>query len=319
MDSGALNDLDHRLLEALQIDGRAPFSRLARRLDLSERTVARRYQRLRGLGLRIVGQPDPARLGLVRWLLRLHCTPDAAGTIAEALARRPDTSWVTLASGGTELYCAVNTRTADERNALLLQKLPRTPHVLSVSAHCMMRIFIGATSTWHATRFRPATPAALAVDSGTSLTPLALDATDRILFTELARHGRATLPELSKATGRSPSSVQRHLDRLRTEGALNLSVDFDPQLLGYHMSTRLWLNVAPAHLRTVGETLATHPAIAFAAAITGTSNLVASGVFRTPGDLYDYIDRQIGPLPGIQSIETAPTLREVKRLAPALP
>ncbi|WP_405803034.1 Lrp/AsnC family transcriptional regulator [Streptomyces sp. NBC_01187] len=326
MDSVDLDALDQDLLEALQFDGRAPFSHLARRLGVSERTVARRYQRLRGLGLRIVGRPNPTRLGLVRWLLRLRCTPDAAGTIADALARRPDTSWVTLASGGTELYCAVNTRTSDERNALLLHKLPRTPHVLSVSAHCMMRTFVGATSTWHATRFRPATPAvdsavtpADAVDSGTRVGPLSLDATDRTLFAELARDGRATLPELSKATGRSPSSVQRHLERLRGEDALDLSVDFDPQLLGYHMSTQIWLNVAPAHLRTVGETLAGHPAIAFAAAITGTSNLVASGVFRTPADLYDYIDRRIGPLPGIQNLETTPTLREVKRLAPALP
>lgn len=324
MDSGPLNDLDQRLLQELQLDGRAPFSHLARRLGVSERTVARRYQRLRGLGLRIVGRPDHTRLGLVRWLLRLHCTPDAAGTIADALARRSDTSWVTLASGGTELYCALNTRSAGERNALLLEKLPRTPHVLSVSAHCMMRIFVGATSTWHATRFPtsapPASLPAAAVDSGTLDTaPLPLDATDRTLFTELARDGRATLPELSRATGRSPSSVQRHLERLRAEGAVDFSVDFDPQLLGYHMSTRLWLNVAPAHLRTVGETLATHPAIPFAAAITGTSNLVASGIFRTPADLYDYIDRQIGPLPGIQNIETAPTLREVKRLAPAIP
>ncbi|MFF1380945.1 Lrp/AsnC family transcriptional regulator [Streptomyces sp. NPDC058308] len=318
MDSSALAEFDHRLLEALQHDGRAPFSRLARRFDVSERTLARRYQRLRGLGLRIVGHPNPVRLGLVRWLLRLHCTPDAASTIAEALARRPDTSWVTLASGGTEITCAVNTRSADERNALLLQKLPRTPKVLSVSAHCMLRIFMGTTSTWHATRFR--TPESAAVDSGTpDAPPLSLDATDRALFAELARDGRATLPELGKATGRSPSSVQRHLERLRAEGALSFGVDFDPQLLGYHMTTQLWLKVSPAHLRTVGESLAAHRSTAFAAAVTGTSNLVASGVFRTPVELYDYIDRSIGPLPGIQSIETSPTLREVKRLAPALP
>jgi DNA-binding Lrp family transcriptional regulator len=160
------------------------------------------------------------------------------------------------------------------------------------------------------------TPAA---DPGTSTAtaPLTLDATDRTLFAELARDGRATLPELAAATDRSPSTVQRHLDRLRGEGALSLAVDFDPQLLGYHMATRLWLNVTPAHLRTVGEALATHPEIAFAAAITGTSNLVASGIFRDPTELYDYIDQRISGLPGIQSLETAPTLREVKRLAPA--
>lgn len=319
MDHVTFDDLDQRLLQALQLDGRSHFSRIARDLDVSERTIARRYQRLRARGLRIVGQPVPSRLGLTRWLLRLHCTPDAAGTIAEALARRPDTSWVTLASGGTELYCALNARTADDRDALLLRKLPRTPHVLSVSAHCMMRIFVGETSTWHATRF-PAPDTAPAVDSGAlACTPLSLDATDRTLFTELARDARAPLPELAAATGRSPSSVQRHLDRLRAEGALSLAVDFDPRLLGYHLATRLWMNVSPAHLRTVGESLATHPQIAFAAAITGTSNLVANGIFRDPAQLYDYIDQHIGPLPGIQTVETAPTLREVKRLAPAVP
>ncbi|MBB5938781.1 Lrp/AsnC family transcriptional regulator [Streptomyces zagrosensis] len=318
MDSSALGEADQHLLHLLQLDGRAPFSHLAHCLEVSERTVARRYQRLRTLGLRIVGQPVPARLGLTRWLVRLHCTPDAAGTIAKALARRSDTSWVTLASGGTELYCAVTTRTADERDALLLHKLPRTPHVLSVGAHCMMRIFAGATSTWHGSRLLPATSAG-AVDSGARTPPLKLDATDRTLFTELAADGRATLPELGAATGRSPSSVQRHLERLRGEGALCFAVDFDPVLLGYHMSTRLWMRVAPAHLRTVGETLATHPEIPFAAAVTGTSNLVASGVFRDAHELYDYLDQRIGPLPGIQSIETAPVLREIKRLAPTIP
>ncbi|MGW7576506.1 Lrp/AsnC family transcriptional regulator [Streptomyces sp. NPDC054765] len=318
MDSRTLDDIDQRLLHLLQLDGRAPFSHIAQRLKISERTVARRYQRLRTLGLRIIGQPVPTRLGLTRWLVRLHCTPDAAGTIAEALARRPDTSWVTLASAGTELYCALNTRTADERNALLLQKLPRTPHVLSVSAHCMLRIFAGTTSTWHASRIHPEIHTN-AVDSGTRSAPLKLDATDRTLFTELARDGRASLPELGAAAGRSPSSVQRHLERLRGEGALAFAVDFDPEHLGYHMSARLWLRVAPAHLRTVGETLATHPEIPFAAATTGTSNLVAGGVFRDAQDLFDYLDQRIGPLPGIQSIETAPTLREIKRLAPAVP
>lgn len=84
------------------------------------------------------------------------------------------------------------------------------------------------------------------------------------------------------------------------------------------MATRLWSNVTPAHLSTVGQTLATHPQIAFAAAVTGDSNLVASGVFRDPADLYDNVDQRIGRLPGIQNLQPAPTLREVKRLAPAV-
>lgn len=310
MDSGSPDDLDQRLLHALQLDGRAPYSRLARTLDVSEHTAARRYHRLRRLGLRITGRPNPQRLGHTRWLLRLRCAPGTARPLADSLARRPDTSWVTLTTSGTDLYCALDAPTADAHNALLLTAVPRTLNLVSVTAHCMLHIFKGATTTWHATRYR--TPAAA---SPGPTAPLHLDATDRTLLTELARDGRATLPALSKAAARSPSSIQRHLDRLRHHGALDLFVDFAPQLLGHHMSAQLWLTVAPAHLRSVGASLAAHPAIAFAAAVTGPANLVANGIFRTPADLYTYIDQHLGPLPGIHSIDTAPTLHEVKRLA----
>ncbi|GCD41988.1 Lrp/AsnC family transcriptional regulator [Streptomyces paromomycinus] len=314
MDSGSPDDLDQRLLHALQLDGRAPYRRLARTLDISEHTAARRYHRLRRLGLRITGRPDPQRLGHTRWLLRLRCTPDTVRPLADSLARRSDTSWVTLTTSGTDLYCAVDAPTADSHNALLLTALPRTPNLVSVTAHCMLHIFKGATTTWHATRYLTPAPASAAA-SPDPTAPLHLDTTDHTLLTELARDGRATLPALSKAAARSPSSIQRHLDRLRHHGALDFYVDFAPQLLGHHMSAQLWLTVAPAHLSSVGAALATHPAIAFAAAVTGSANLVANGIFRTPADLYTYIDQDLGTLPGIHSIDTAPTLYEVKRLA----
>ena len=44
---GTLDALDLKLLHALQIDGRAPFSRIAEVLGVSDQTVARRFRRLR--------------------------------------------------------------------------------------------------------------------------------------------------------------------------------------------------------------------------------------------------------------------------------
>ena len=46
-----LDTLDHRLIQALQLDGRLSFSRIAGSLDVSEQTVARRYRRLTDLGI----------------------------------------------------------------------------------------------------------------------------------------------------------------------------------------------------------------------------------------------------------------------------
>lgn len=329
--AGTFDALELGLLQALQLDGRAPLSRIARRLGTSERTVGRRYSRLRTLGLRVVGQPVPARLGMTRWLLRIHCAPDSAGSVAQALARRADTSWISLASGGTEVYCALTPSTPYERDVLLLERLPRTPRLVGVRAHCLLHLFTGVTSTWYADGipFGPVHKGEGGEDDGSKdeggvrvpafglpedPEPLALDATDRALLAELAKDGRAGLPELATAISRSPSSIQRHLERLTTEGALGFSVDFAPRHLGYDLMTHLWLRVAPGEVPAVGRALADHPEIAFAAATTGSHNLVASGIFRSSHDLGRYLDHRIGPLPGIQAVETAPILREVKRL-----
>lgn len=304
--AGPLGIQHEQLVRALQADGRAPFSGLGEALGISEQTAARRYRRLCAMGLRVVGQPVPDRLGMTAWLLRLHCTPDAAAKVADALARRPDTAWITLASGGTELYCAVTARTPDERDALLLHRLPRTPQLVAVQAHCLLHTFTGTP----AARWHPRTPPG----GQDPAEPMALDATDEILLAELARDGRSPLPDLAEATGRSPSGVRRRLERLRTGGALEFLVDFDPQHFGYHMMVRLWLRVTPGELEAIGTTLAGHSEITFAAATTGPSNLVASAVFRSTHDLYHYLNHRIGTLSGVQAVETAPVLREIKRL-----
>ena len=76
----------------------------------------------------------------------------------------------------------------------------------------------------------------------------------------------------------------------------------------------LWLRVDPARLDHVGTALAGHPPITFAAAVTGPHNMVAAAITRNTSDLYRYLAEHVGPLPGVQYVETAPALRQVKRL-----
>ncbi|MFI6296579.1 AsnC family protein [Nonomuraea sp. NPDC050790] len=95
METGMADELDRRLIHALQLDARAPFSRIAEVLGASDQTVARRYRRLRSADLlRVVAVPPANLYGHGRWMLRLRCVPGAANAIASAPARRPDTAWV---------------------------------------------------------------------------------------------------------------------------------------------------------------------------------------------------------------------------------
>ncbi|MDX3103398.1 hypothetical protein [Nonomuraea angiospora] len=79
---------------------------------------------------------DGALLGYTPWTIRVRCTPDAGTAIAEALTRRPDTYWVHLLSGGTEISCF-----AQSPDTVLLEKLPRTGRVLAMTAHSLLHGF----------------------------------------------------------------------------------------------------------------------------------------------------------------------------------
>src|SRR5918997_29950 len=141
-----LDHIDRALVHALHIDGRAPFARIADVLDVSTQTVTRRYQRLRrDAGLRVVGLTAPDRELDSRWLVRLTTAAD----VARSLARRPDTSWVRLVSGGTEIVAVVTAPMAGGSwPALLLHDIPRTASVSTVSAHAVLHTYLGGPTTW---------------------------------------------------------------------------------------------------------------------------------------------------------------------------
>ncbi|MDT8915015.1 Lrp/AsnC family transcriptional regulator [Amycolatopsis sp. PS_44_ISF1] len=313
------DELDRRLVRALQLDGRAAFSVIAEVLGVSDRTIARRYAKLRSAGaVRVLGGFDPTALGAVQWFLRVRCAPGTAVPVAEALARRRDTSWVSLTSGGTEITCTVDTETAADSEALLLAKLPRTPRVEGVTAHSVLHAFYGGPDSLIAKlgslgaeateRLRPP-PAAHRPG------PVQLDDGDRKLLAALAVDGRTGFERLAAVTGWSPTSVRRRMRELRESGVLYLDIDVDGRMFDLATRTVLWLSVPPAHLAETGAALAGHPEIAFAAATTGPTNLCASVVCADQRELYRYLTTRVAALPAITHIETAPVIRTVKRAA----
>ncbi|WP_395758404.1 Lrp/AsnC family transcriptional regulator [Streptomyces althioticus] len=316
----ALDELDLRLLQVLELDGRAPFSRIAQVLGVSDQTVARRVRRLRGtVNLRVTGMVDDIRLGRAGWIVRLGCGPGRASRLAATLAGRADTHYVDIAAGGTEVICAITPRSRQERDDLLLERLQRTPHITTVSAHCVLHTYYGNSLRWlrKISALEPEQERALrppAPSPGLAGEPYVPDATDLAMLQLLRVDGRAGAAELQRATGRSEAAVRRRLERLRATGVLHIAVEFDHEPLGQSVEALVWLTVTPGGLDAAGRALAARPEVRFAAAVTGRTNLALSVLCRDPQQLYGFLTEQVGSLSAVRAVETVLTLRRVKAL-----
>jgi DNA-binding Lrp family transcriptional regulator len=143
--------------------------------------------------------------------------------------------------------------------------------------------------------------------------PVTLDAQDELLLAELRRDGRIPVTDLAAALGCSQPAASRRLDRLIASGALFFDVEIAPEHLGYQVEALLWVTVAPGRLEEAADATVRHPHVALAAATSGPTNLLLGVGCHDDADLYDYIAHHLGPIGGIQAVQTAPVIRTVKR------
>ncbi|MER5852592.1 AsnC family protein [Streptomyces sp. NPDC002012] len=187
---------------------------------------------------------SPEALGEVRWHMRVRCAPHAGHDVAKALARREDTVWVALSSGGTEINCSTGVRPGQVDRSVLLQRLPRIPSVVDVTAHCVMHTFFGGpqslvmkSGALTPNQAEQLTDHPLAVPDDRP--PLDFDDADRRLLQSLAIDGRTALTDLATLTGWSPAKVRRRMDELQTHGTLYFDLELDWHSLDVRVRFRM--------------------------------------------------------------------------------
>jgi DNA-binding Lrp family transcriptional regulator len=318
-----LDDLDRALVHALQINGRAPFGVIAAALGVSDHTIARRYRRLRSQGvLRVVGLPDSLRLNRTDWFIRLRCVPDSALPIARALAQRDDISWVMLTSAGAEITCQASMSSRGHRDALLLGTLPRSRQIVQVDALSVLRSFFGGATGWNGrTSALTAEQASHIARSGTGppgpgvrpAAPVVLGPQDEALLIEVVRTAASPWPTSPpRLAAPSPQPVAGSTASSRPACCSSTSRS-PPEHLGYQVEALLWVTVAPGRLEEAAAAAARHPQVAMAAATFGDTNLLLAVGCHDSADLYDCVAHHLGPIDGVQAVQTAPVIRTVKR------
>jgi len=138
----AIDDVDKAIIEALQEDGRLPYTKLATHVGLSEAAVRQRVQRLVESGVvQIVAVTDPMMLGFRRnAMIGLKVEGDLR-TVANDIAAIPEVSYVVVVSGSFDLLMEVVCEDDDHLLALLNDTVRTIPGVRSTETFTYLRLF----------------------------------------------------------------------------------------------------------------------------------------------------------------------------------
>ena len=126
-----MDELDRKIIQILQVNGRASNARIARDVGVSEGTVRRRLKTLvEGGVIKVVALPDPEVLGYdTEALVGIQVDPDKIDEVAKLLVGLKESSWVSVTTGSFDIFCWVTLPSSEELGNFLKAEVGTIPGV----------------------------------------------------------------------------------------------------------------------------------------------------------------------------------------------
>ena len=136
-----LDDVDRRILEQLQRDGRMPYTQIAPAVGLSEAAVRQRVQRLIDSGaVQIVGVTDPKMIGFGRQAMIGLTVEGDTRRVADAVAAMDEVIYVVLTAGSLDVLVEVVVEDDEHLLELLNDKIRAIEGVRDTETFVYLRI-----------------------------------------------------------------------------------------------------------------------------------------------------------------------------------
>ncbi|WP_330334378.1 Lrp/AsnC family transcriptional regulator [Streptomyces sp. NBC_00536] len=323
-----VDELDLALVNAMQLRPRAPWSLLGQTLGISPVTAARRWRRLSEAGIAWVtayGLPHPEDRGCVAYM-DLDCAPDRLRQIADELAEDPHVMSIEHVSQGCDLVVSAAFTDLAMVSRYTAERLGRLPGVTAVHVHLATR-FYAEGIRWRLDSLDPAQREELHDDhhagnagnagngtpSGVGLRAEVREE-DRQLLIRLGVDGRLDQAELAAATGLSPTTLRRRLNRLAASDAIRFRCEIAARDAGRPVLATFRADLPPDRLDEVGPQLARLPEIRLCVAVTGRHNLILSVWQRSLADVQRLEATLARRFPDLRVAERRVSLRTVKRM-----
>lgn len=314
-DSAALSEVDLALVEALQVDPRAPWTRIAGAIGIDATTAARRWERLHSAGLAWLTAYTTAPTTTIGYL-DLACRPDRLPALTEELCRWPSVFSVERTTGRYQLFLGVTAHDLAALDALVTGRVGELTGVDSTRFAIATKVYREG-SGWLVRALAPEQRAAL---DDTAAQARALvpgrwnDDTVATLLEALSVDGRRSCADLARDCGMSESAVRRVLGRMLRNHELDFRCDLANGLAGWPVIATYRLDVPGDKLDRIARALATRPETRLCVSVTGEHNLILTAWLHAPVECGNFEAQLAAAAPEARVVDRVVTIRMPKRM-----
>jgi len=288
--SNTIDAMDTLLIGELNRNARAPYTLIAKKLEVTAITAQRRTQRLIQEGIvNLEMVPNMTKLGYhTEAFIGLHVRLARAERIVEELKSKAAIVYMAVTSG---------------RYDILIWAVFRSPSQLAEFMEVDLAGIDGIE--WMETMINiKVNKRAWDKLFGTPTAQRDIDALERRTIDVLQDDIRLPLAALAKRLNISVPTVRHRLGRLVKEGMVAFSTVANPMKLGYQAVAHIGLQVKLSRLREIEEKLEKIPNLHYVSLSAGRYDIMLWGLFRLPQDLTRFVQKELASMEGIERSET---------------
>ncbi|MCW2724670.1 MAG: AsnC family transcriptional regulator [Frankiales bacterium] len=143
-----LDEVNKRIIEQLQQDGRRSYAAIAKAVGLSEAAARQRVQRLLDAGvMQVVAVTDPVQVGFTRQaMLGIRTTGDLR-RVADKIAALPEVDYVVVTAGSFDILAEIVCEDDDHLLQIVNEGIRAVPGVASTETFVYLKL-TKQTYTW---------------------------------------------------------------------------------------------------------------------------------------------------------------------------
>ena len=309
-----LDELDRQIVELLRRDGRRSSSSVARQLGVAKQTVAKRLDRLlKHDAIRIVARVDPVAFGFPLYCgIGVRVRPGSVDRVGEQLAAMDHIAWVGMSTGSYDLLADAFLPDTDAIFEFLHERLASMQDIVETREWLVLR---SAKYVYLRDEEQEAGAEALrgwTTKPGSTLAPARVDDLDRDIIGLLRQDGRRPFTDIARRMRVTEATVASRVDRLLRTGAVQVIAHVNWPVIGFPVDVSLSIKAARGRAEEVGARLRTLPYVNFAGYTTGDYDIIAEAFLPDDASLLDFLNEQLGGIPGVESADTCHILRVSK-------